>query len=282
MMVSAALFGLLAVFLARSWLSHQDRVKTVESRPVPVATRNVVVASVPLRFGQPLVSQNLREVSWPDGAVPAGTFTSINDLLAPGKRIVLSAIEPNEPILAAKVTGQGQKATLSAIIQDGMKAATIRVGDVEGVAGFVLPGDHVDVLVTRRQGERAVNTTDLVLQNVRVLAVDQLADDAAEKPMIAKAVTLEVDTNAAQRLSLAASIGALSLTLRKAGEQMVMDGARRITLNDLDSPYTITRPSDGKGLVTVTVTRGAASQDYSVPAEGPSRRETIGAQGTTH
>jgi pilus assembly protein CpaB len=163
-----------------------------------------------------------------------------------------------------------------------MKAATIRVGDVEGVAGFVLPGDHVDVLVTRRQGERAVNTTDLVLQNVRVLAVDQLADDAAEKPMIAKAVTLEVDTNAAQRLSLAASIGALSLTLRKAGEQMVMDGARRITLNDLDSPYTITRPSDGKGLVTVTVTRGAASQDYSVPAEGPSRRETIGAQGTTH
>src|SRR5215472_2046068 len=156
MMVSAALFGLLAVFLARAWLSHQGdlRAKSVEPRATPVATRTVVVASAPLRFGQPLIPQTLREVTWPEGAVPAGTFTSIADLLAPGKRIVLSSIEPNEPILASKITGPGQKATLSAIIQDGMKAATIRVSDVEGVAGFVLPGDHVDVLVTRRSADR--------------------------------------------------------------------------------------------------------------------------------
>ena len=71
-------------------------------------------------------------------------------MLAGGRRVVLGAIEPNEPVLSSKVTGAGQRATLSAIIGDGMKAVTIRVNDVDGVAGFVLPGDRVDILMTRQ------------------------------------------------------------------------------------------------------------------------------------
>jgi len=277
-MASAVLFGLLAVFVAQAWLNHQAelRLKSIDSQKTPVLTKTVVVAGAPLRFGHPLSPQNLREVAWPEGGVPAGTFTTIADLLAPGKRIVLSSIEPNEPILASKLTGPGQKATRAAIIQDGMKAVTIRVNDVEGVAGFVLPGDHVDVLVTR-QADKLTSSTDLVLQNIRVLAVDQIADDAADKPTVAKAVTLEVDTVAAQRLSLAGSVGALSLALRKAGEQVV-EGARRVSLIDLDSPYITIRPSDAKSLATVTVTRGGKPQDYSVPAEGTNWREANGPQ----
>ena len=106
---------------------------------------------------------------------------------------MLASIERNEPILRTKITGPGQKATLSAVIQDGMRAVTVRVNDVEGVAGFVLPGDHVDVLLTR-QAERTTGTNDVVIQNARVLAVDQLADDAADRPTVVTAVTLEVDT----------------------------------------------------------------------------------------
>ena len=106
---------------------------------------------------------------------------------------MLASIERNEPILRTKITGPGQKATLSAVIQDGMRAVTVRVNDVEGVAGFVLPGDHVDVLLTR-QSERTTGMNDVVIQNTRVLAVDQLADDAADRPTVARAVTLEVDT----------------------------------------------------------------------------------------
>jgi pilus assembly protein CpaB len=282
MLASAALFGLLAVFVAQAWLNHQAdlRLKSIEARPAPVATKTVVVAGAPLRFGQQLSAQNLRELAWPEGAVPNGTFTAIADLLAPGKRIVLSSIEPNEPILASKITGPGQKATLSAIIQDGMKAVTIRVNDVEGVAGFVLPGDRVDVLVTRQQ-DKASGSNDVVLQNIRVLAVDQVADDSADKPTVAKAVTLEVDTGAAQRLSLAGSVGSLSLALRKAGEQ-VLDGARRVTLMDLDSPYLTARPIEVKSVatstVTVTVTRGGKPQDYSVPADGAEARAADGSQ----
>ena len=281
MMASAALFGLLAVFAAQTWLNHQAeaRLKSMTPPKAPVvATRNVVVAGAPLRFGHPLMPQNLREVAWPEGAVPAGTFTSISDLLAPGKRIVLSSIEPNEPILATKITGPGQKGSLSAIIQDGMKAVTIRVNDVDGVAGFVLPGDHVDILMTRNTDKNATST-DVVLQNIRVLAIDQTADDAADKPTVARGVTLEVDTGAAQRLSLASSLGALSLALRKAGEQTV-EGPRRMTVMDLDSPYVTARPIvtavKPSTTISVTVTRGGKDQEYSVPAEGASSREANG------
>ena len=279
MMASAVVFGLLAVFVAQAWLNHQAelRLKSIDTRKPVLATRNVVVAGAPLRYGHQLSAQNLREVAWPDGAVPAGTFASIAELLAPGKRTVLNSIEPNEPVLATKITGPGQKATLSAIIQDGMKAVTVRVNDVEGVAGFVLPGDHVDVLVTR-QPDKNASTTDIVLQNIRVLAVDQIADDSADKPTVARAVTLEVDTAAAQRLSLAASVGALSLALRKAGEQVV-EGTKRVTLMDLDGPYmTAIRPTEAKSLATVTVTRGSKPQEYSVPTEGTAWREANGPQ----
>ena len=144
---------------------------------------------------------------------------------------MLASIERNEPILRTKITGPGQKATLSAVIQDGMRAVTVRVNDVEGVAGFVLPGDHVDVLLTR-QAERTNGTNDVVIQNTRVLAVDQLADDAADRPTVVRAVTLEVDTIGAQKIALAASLGNLSLMLRRAGEQH-MDATRRVTTSDL-------------------------------------------------
>ena len=132
-----------------------------------------------------------------------------------------------------------------------------------------------------RQSDKAASSTDLVLQNIRVLAIDQIADDAADKPTVAKAVTLEVDTGAAQRLSLAGSIGALSLALRKAGEQTV-EGARRVTLMDLDSPYLTARPiqvdTAKSSLITVTVTRAGKGQEYNVPAEGANARPANGAE----
>jgi pilus assembly protein CpaB len=272
----AVVFGLLAVFVAQSWLNRQAelRARHMEAGSQPaVVTRTVVVASAPLRFGQPLGAQALREVAWPQEAIPKGTFASVSELLTGGKRTVLAAIEPNEPILAAKVTGPGQRGTLSAIIQEGMKAVTVRVNDVEGVGGFVLPGDRVDVLMTR-QAERAVGNTDVVLQNARVLAVDQLADDAVDKPSVVKAVTLEVETLAAQKLSLAASVGSLSLALRKAGEGEV-ESTRRVSLSDLGTP----EPPRGesKRFSTVVVTRASQKQEYSVPTEDLSWREAAGA-----
>jgi len=274
----AVVFGLLAVFVAQGWLNYQAELsrKTVAPKPQQVATRTIVVASAPMRFGAHVAPDKLREVSWPDDAIPAGTYSSIAEVTAGGKRIVLASIERNEPILRTKITGPGQKATLSAVIQDGMRAVTVRTNDVEGVAGFVLPGDHVDVLLTR-QSERASGMNDVVIQNARVLAVDQLADDAADRPTVARAVTLEVDTVAAQKIALAASLGSLSLMLRRAGEQH-MDATRRITASDLAQTEVVARSTDAKRFTKVSVTRAAYKQEYNVPAEDSEWRDGAEAQ----
>src|SRR5262249_6754174 len=192
----AAVFGLLAVFVAQSWLNAQAdaRMRSLEAnnKQKPVAAQTLVVASRQLRFGTELSSMMLTEIPWPQDALPPGSFRTIQQLLSDGKRVVLSSIEANEPILASKITGHGQRATLSAVVGDGRKAVTIRVNDVDGVAGFVLPGDRVDVMLSR-QLEKNSAINDVVPKNARVLAVDQLADDRSEKPSVAKAVTLEVD-----------------------------------------------------------------------------------------
>ena len=266
MIVLAGVFGLLAVFVAQAWLSRQDeqmRLRSALNQPQPTATRMVVVASSALRFGNPLSSSNLRETPWPEGALPEGSFSSIKDMLAAGKRIVLAPIEPNEPVLASKLTGPGQRATLSAVLHEGMKAVTVRVSDIEGVAGFVLPGDHVDILLTRRVDKGG--NTDVVLQDTRVLAIDQLADERTDKPAVVKAVTVEVDTLAAQKLTLASQVGTLSLALRKAGEAAAGD-QRRVSAEDLGRD---TAPTTGpKKFSTVTVMRAGKKEEYGVPSEG--------------
>ena len=270
----AAVCGLLAVFVAQSWLNRQAelRHKAPEYKPAAVVTRTIVIATGPLRFGTQITPDHLREVAWPEEAIPAGTFPSIAELTSAGKRIVLASIERNEPILRAKITGPGQKATLSAVIQDGMRAVTVRVNDVEGVAGFVLPGDHVDVLLTR-ESERKTGSNDVVLQNARVLAVDQVADDTTEKPTVVKAVTLEVDTVAAQKLALARSLGSLSLVLRRAGEFHIAS-TRSVTVSDLTNTEIMPSKPEGKRFTKVSVTRAGKRQDYDVPSEEAERRES--------
>ena len=242
--------------------------KSLNAQKKPIATRTIVVAAKPLRFGNELTAAHLREVAWPETDLPNGSFAKISDVLKDGKRVVLAAIEQNEPLLSVKITGAGQRATLSALVAPGNKAVTIRVNDVDGVGGFVLPGDRVDVVMTRQVDKNSASN-ELVLQNARVLAVDQVADERADKPAVVKAVTLEVDTIGAQKLSLAASVGNLSLMLRKAGET-VADRPRRITLDDLLSPFA----SNGD-TQSVTVRRGTNSKEYSVPVEGADKQAAI-------
>ena len=146
---------------------------------------------------------------------------------------------------------------------------------VEGVGGFVLPGDHVDVSLTR-QIDKSNASSEVVLQNVRVLAIDQIADERTEKPSVVKAVTLEVDVVGAQKLSLAASVGSLSLMLRKAGEAN-NQYTRRISLSDLGTPSTpAAQERKGPvGLTTVSVRRASTREEYSVPVEGTALHASI-------
>ena len=285
MIVVALVFGALAVFVAQSWLNSQNDARLRNApAPVVVKTRTIVVATAPLRFGVELNAKNLREMPWPDNAIPDGAFASIEAMLSAGKRMVLTAIAENEPILASKITGPGQRATLSAVLTPGMKAVTVRVNDIEGVAGFVLPGDRVDILLTRtatsERGNNSSSSSDVVLQNVRVLAIDQIADDRIDKPAVVKAVTLEVEIAEGQKLSLAASLGTLTLALRKAGD-VAAQQSRQITAEDLGKPQK--KDAVNGSFSTITVTRGMKKENYSVPAEAQSKSLTNSAvnQGVT-
>ncbi|RVC81528.1 Flp pilus assembly protein CpaB [Mesorhizobium sp. M4A.F.Ca.ET.022.05.2.1] len=238
MIVLAAVFGVLAVVLVNMWLAGQ---RSALAQSGGVQRDTVVVAAVALKFGDTLSEDKLREVAWPSGAVPTGAFKTTKDLLAgEGAKQALQAIGVNEPVLATKITGPGQRATLSAVLGEGMKAVSIRVNDVLGVAGFVFPGDRVDILLTRKvrgDGGADKSFVDVLLQSIKVLAVDQVADESTESPTVVKAVTVEVSTKDAQKLTLAADAGQLSLALRQAAASKGEETAR-ITLSDLtgDTP----------------------------------------------
>jgi pilus assembly protein CpaB len=253
--------------------------------PVPegLNTKTVVVAAVPLKYGAVLTSEALTEVQWPASSVPAGSFASRAALIGPGgQRTVLTDIAKSEPILASKITGPGQRGSLSAVIGEGMKAVTIRVDDVLGVAGFVQPGDRVDVILTRNDrtpgasGRPATGTaySNVILQGVRVLAVDQAAERAGQ-PKPAKAVTIEVNSEGAAKVSLGQEIGRLSLALLRAGSSSSAD-YRRIQVDDLGKPEGTgvrTPPSErvDPDSTVVTVTRGMDRSMYEITDTG--RRE---------
>ncbi|OAP37676.1 Flp pilus assembly protein CpaB [Sinorhizobium glycinis] len=225
-----------AVFGTRTYLADQQaRLAAANSTKVPEKT--LVVAAKPMRFGDRVRPENLKAIPWPSEEQPEGSFLTIETLLGDDTepRYAMEAIDPGEPVLSSKITGAGERATLSAALDQGMKAVSIRVNDVLGVAGFVRPSDRVDVLLTRvvRQQNNSEQTyVDVLLQGVKVLAVDQTADERKDEPSIVKTVTFEVTTDEAQRLTLGASIGTLSLALRNIASSNV-EQTRPITVADL-------------------------------------------------
>ena len=265
-----------------------------EAQP-QIALTKVVVASTKLYFGNTIRNEHVRLVDWPADVLPPGSFQSVDELLGDAEeRVVLRGMEVNEPVLKTKVSGFGGRASLSSVIAPEMRAITIRVNDVNGVAGFVLPGDHVDILLTRdRSGGQArrgggINLiTDVLLQNVKVLGIDQQASEQVDKPSVVKAVTLEVTQFQAQKLVLAQQVGTLSLALRNV-TNVAADATRTVTLADLrvgeanlspdadgEKPKETKTKSvvvkktgrkGGKGL-SVRIVRALQSQKYEVQPE---------------
>lgn len=186
----------------------------------PTMLGNIVVAGTDLPFGEKLAPEQLKVVQWPVASVPKDAFHSIDEIFADAQgndRIILRPMVADEPVLKTKISGFGAKATLSREVAAGMRAVSIRIDDVSGVAGFLLPGDRVDVLLTRHLPNADPNNnlvTDVILQNVTVLGIDQLSDQDRDKPQLARTATVQVTPEDAQKLALAQQAGTLSLALR--------------------------------------------------------------------
>jgi pilus assembly protein CpaB len=224
----AVVLGLAAVFLANTFLSNKQQ------QAYQGATTKVAVASETLAYGSDITPDKVRFVDYPNSSIPPGAFTNGAQLLPAGKkRVALMPIAINEPILNGKISGIGQGASIAALLPDGMRATTVRINDVSGVAGFIQPNDSVDVLITRQSSnESNAQATDVLLQNVRVIAIDQQAKNADGSPKVAKTATLEVNPVDAQKLVLAQEVGTLNLVLRKPGEQN-NPVVETISMNDL-------------------------------------------------
>ncbi|MFQ5565965.1 MAG: Flp pilus assembly protein CpaB [Paracoccaceae bacterium] len=182
-------------------------------------TVRVLVAKQALGYGVTLQPDNLQWVEWPKAAVPPGAFTTVEALLGEKgdqRRIVLRSIEPGEPILEGKITKFGESPRMSMNLGAGMRAVSIKIDAVSGVAGFVAAGDRVDILLTRTQEGKLVSS--VILQDITVIAVDQRQNTEALSPRLGRTVTVEVNTSQAQKLALAQQVGRLSLTLRGMGE----------------------------------------------------------------
>jgi pilus assembly protein CpaB len=182
----------------------------------PVVTQHIVVASKALLLGTRVDASNLRLIPWPAGEPVVGMFTSIEDCAG---RALVADVAANELILDRKLAAKESGVGLPAVIPEGMRALSVAVNDVVGVAGFVTPGTMVDVLVTGKinggthGGEDTITRT--ILENVRVLAAGQkIEQDREGKPQTVPVITLLVSPEDAGRLAMASTEGKIQLALR--------------------------------------------------------------------
>ena len=231
---ACALFGLGALVVAKTMMPNTASAKIVAPTVVGMP---VVVAKASLKFGDRLDAGKVEILKLPSNAVPEGAFTTIAQVLAQdggGAPVALTPIAAREPLLPSKLSGPGARASVAAEIGDGMRAYTIKVSDVSGVGGHALPGDRVDVVLTRDltpEGAARSFVSEVVIQNTRVLGVDLNADLASNKPATPSTATLEVAIADAQKLAVAADLGKLSLLLRKTGASEIAQTSPMHTAN---------------------------------------------------
>jgi pilus assembly protein CpaB len=262
-----------AAYLTRSWLKDQTRASSAFQ---PVGT--IVVAAESLAYGTTMTPDNVVEIPWLSNTLPEGAFAIKDELLDGGRRVVLSPLKRGEPVLRSKITGPGQRASLASLLDEGKRAVTVSVDDVRGVAGFVLPGDFVDIVLIADDGStKRQSYSDILLEHVKVLAIDQVASEGEGQPTVAKAVTVEVTKEQAQKILLATNIGKLSLILARPLESNP-DPNRRVSENDIGRtrPEPVRPPAPPppapppaapvvpSNTVKITIVRNGETKEYSV------------------
>lgn len=297
---ASAVFGVMAIVLARGWIQSAvaDEFRQAPATnashvnaplPSPVTTVSVVVANSNLLFGDELTPDALRLVEMPEDMVPLDALQDVDDIfpvdydpLATGPLVALDDIRMNEVILPHRISGLNGRGSLSARIRPGYRAVSVRVDDVTGVAGFIVPGDLVDVQYISEPNpttETPIYRSDVLLQSVRVLAIDQSQNRRQDAPEVARTVTLEVSHMDAQALSIAQERGTLSLVLRAVGEALPSTTQsldtrqldRRANSNSAAKkpkrPVKVTPKKAPPAIAQITVIRGDATQSVSVRRE---------------
>lgn len=210
----AILFGTAAVLLTNQWLSSRPGTSAVQAT-AQTKTVPVVMAAENLGIGSRLSEQNLTVSQWPEDHVPRGAFNSIDQLAG---RVAVTPLNAGQPILAAELAAPGSGAGLVALIEQGKRAMAIRVDEVTGVGGFILPNTVVDVIGVEntRSGDKTANT---ILKKIKVLATAQETFREEGKAQVVRTVTLELTPKQAEKLALQSHRGSVHLVLRNPLEE---------------------------------------------------------------
>jgi len=237
----------------------------------PAVTGQIVVAAKQLALGTPVDANNLRLIPWPAGEPVAGMFTRIEDC---ANRALIADVAANELILDSKLAPKESGAGLPAVIPQGMRALSVAVNDVVGVAGFVTPGTMVDVLVTGKieGGSRGTEDTitRTILENVRVLAAGQkIEQDREGKPQTVPVITLLVSPEDAGRLAMASTEGKIQLALRNTADTKRVGPASILEANLFSGGA----PAPKTGPVKVATPRPTPASPYVIEVITGNKRE---------
>lgn len=245
----------------------QARIDELESnRPVikQVEFAKLVVAAEEMQFGEVIHSDMLRVIDWPEESFPEGGFTSIDQISGEDERRALATIYPGEPVMSIKITGEDNgKAGLAGLIAEGMRAVTIPVNQVAGVGGFIQPGDRVDLVHTYQNNQSDEAIANIIMQNIKVLSVDQDTVSRTEAARIADSVTLETDTSGARTIAKALNLGELSLLLRGVGDT----AEEQVTEQEENNSIFSIIEDNGPKTTSVKVVAGKEVTNFTVEIE---------------
>jgi pilus assembly protein CpaB len=215
-LVVAVFFGLIAAYGIYNFLSYKQK----EADSLRAANQDIVVAAQDITPGTVINEEVIKKgviktTPWPKSSIPAGAFSSPQQVIGKVNRVKILA---NEPILESRLAGEG--AGLTVRLEAGKRALAIRVDEIIGVSGFIVPDDRVDVILTTTPmgGNQETKVSKIVLQNKLVLSVAQSTEQKDGKPQLARSITLEVTPQEAEKLSLASQEGPIVLALRGLGD----------------------------------------------------------------
>jgi len=263
-LVVAVFFGLIAAYGVYNFLDQQRK----QSESLRTVTQDIVVAGEDIPPGTTINEElikkgTIKAAAWPKASIPAGAFSSPQQVMGKVNRVKIMA---NEPILESRMAGEG--AGLTVRLEAGKRAVAVRVDEIIGVSGFIVPDDRVDVIVTTtpsgNNGENKV--AKIVLQNKRVLSVAQSTEQKDGKPQLARSITLEVTPQDAEKLSLASQEGQIVLALRGLGDDAEAQTAGSYKRDLL--AVAATRKSGGRAIVQ-------APDKYRVEVIQGSDRKTL-------
>lgn len=228
--VIALIMGGVVTILVNTLLTQEVKQRSEET---VVQTRQVLVAASDLKVGMRLDRLLVKQVDWPAENLPEGAYSNIDVLLGEKPPIVIKKMNKNEIILPYKLSPHGARGGLPPRIPEDRRAITIEVNEISGVAGFVLPGTYVDVLLTSKIGQKDEKlATQTLLQNLLVLGIDQLSSEDDDEPKVVNAVTLQVTPNEGKKLTLGQAVGRVNLLLRNEIDASILE-KDLVTIKDL-------------------------------------------------